>query len=238
VKQNARELVARELQGIAPRGEHIAIGTATDPYQPVEGEFRVTRAILEEMARCDGLNISITTKSNRITRDLDLLQHLSKKSSVSVNVTITTPRPRLARLLEPRAPRPDLRFAAVRALRDAGLPAGIFVMPVLPGITDRQQDLDALARLARDAGAQWFRASVLFLMPSSRNEFMPFLEQQFPRLAQRYRDFYEKHAYAPDSYRWDIGRQFSELRRKYGFPSSLPASPRPAPASRQLALAI
>jgi DNA repair photolyase len=153
-------------------------------------------------------------------------------------MTITTPRARLARMLEPRAPRPELRFAAVRKLREAGLQAGVFVMPVLPGITDRPQDLDALAREASNAGAQWFCASVLFLMPSSRKEFMPFLEKEFPRLAQQYRDFYEKRAYAPESYRRDISRQFAELRRKYGLGAGPPDEPRRTSAPQQLTLSL
>ena len=121
-----------------------------------------------------------TTKSNLITRDLDLLRRIAAQNDLSINITVTTLRPRLARLLEPRAPRPDLRLQAVRALRDAGLAAGVFAMPVLPGLTDREADLDALARAARDAGAQWFAANVLFLMPSAQKQFLPFLEEKFP----------------------------------------------------------
>src|SRR6202030_1415555 len=149
VKQDAGPMAFRELRSSAVRGEHIAIGTATDPYQPAEREFGATRAILEQMALQDGLHISITTKSNQVVRDIDVLQRIAQRSSISVNLTVTTPRPRLARLLEPLAPRPDLRIKAIRALRDAGLPAGMLVMPVLPGLTDGEKDLDILAREAR-----------------------------------------------------------------------------------------
>jgi len=216
VKQDAGRLAARELPGIAARGGHIAMGTATDPYQPAESEFGATRAILEEVARYEGLSFSITTKSNRVAGDMDILQRIAARSSLCVNLTITTPRARLARLLEPRAPRPDLRFAAVRALRDASIEAGVLVMPVLPGITDREEDLDTLARQARDAGARWFAASVLFLMPSSYKQFLPFLEEKFPRLARRYHQWYERAGYAPESYRREIGERIAQLRRKYG----------------------
>ena len=152
VKQNAGALAERDLSREKIWGEHIAIGTATDPYQPAEREFGATRAILEKMAEREGLSLSITTKSNQVVRDIELLQRISARSSLTVNLSITTLRTRLARLLEPRAPRPDLRLEAVRKLREAGIAAGVFAMPVLPGLTDREEDLDALARGARDAG--------------------------------------------------------------------------------------
>ena len=121
------------------RSEHIAIGTATDPYQPAEREFGATRAILEKMAEREGLSLSITTKSDQVVRDLDVLKRISERSSLIVNMSITTVRARLARLLEPRAPRPDLRLAAVRSLREAGIAAGVLAMPVVPGITDARR---------------------------------------------------------------------------------------------------
>ncbi len=237
VKRDAGPIVARDLMSIAARGEPIAIGTATDPYQPAEREFGATRAILEQMAKLEGLNVSITTKSNQVLRDVDLLQQIAARSSLQVNLTITTHRPRLARLLEPRAPRPDLRLEAVRELRKAGLPAGVFVMPVLPGLTDREADLDALAKAARDVGAQWFAANVLFLMPSAREQFFPFLDAKFPRLARQYRDWYEHAGYAPESYRREIKQRIADVRAKHGLapiPALLP--PRGDERSAQLDL--
>ncbi len=216
VKQNAGALTRRDLATENVFGEHIAIGTATDPYQPAEKEFGVTRAVLEQAAALEGLSLSITTKSNQVVRDMDLLRRIAARSSLAVNITITTLRPRLARLLEPRAPRPDLRLAAVRTLREAGLDAGVFAMPVLPGLTDREEDMDALACAARDAGAQWFAASVLFLMPSSQKTFLPFLEEKFPKLARRYRQWYAHSGYAPDTYRKEIAERVHRLREKYG----------------------
>src|SRR5260370_38198183 len=111
------------------RPDHIAIGTATDPYQPAEREHGVTRACLEELAKREGLSISVITKSNQIVRDIDLFKKISERSELSLNITITTLRPKLARLLEPRAPRPDLRLAAVRQLREAGLAAPVSPPP-------------------------------------------------------------------------------------------------------------
>lgn len=240
VKQNAGDILSRDLAEKLHPGEEIALGTATDPYQPAEREFGVTRAILEQIAARRGLKLSITTKSNQIVRDLDLLRRIAGQSSLAINITVTTLRPRLARLLEPRAPRPDLRLAAVRQLRDAGLEVGVFAMPLLPGITDREADLDALARAVRDAGARWFAGQVLFLMPASQKAFLPFLEEKFPRLARRYREWYGRSGYAPEAYRKEITERFRQIRARYGFgvrtyaPEAF-AQPRPAP---QLTLAL
>ncbi|HEV2520886.1 MAG TPA: radical SAM protein [Candidatus Acidoferrales bacterium] len=238
VKQDCGPLAARDLGMEKVQGEHIAIGTATDPYQPAEREFGVTRSILEQMAARKGLSVSITTKSDQVLRDLDLLRRISAHSGVSVNLSITTLRARLARILEPRAPRPDLRLRAIEELRRAGIAAGVFAMPVLPGITDREEDLDALARAARDAGAQWFAASVLFLMPSAQKQFLPFLDAKFPKLARRYREWYSRAVYAPETYRKEISGRVAALRKKYGL-GVRPLDPgRPAESGGQLSLGL
>src|ERR1700727_491607 len=121
VKQNVGALAERDLSTQPVWGEHIAIGTATDPYQPAEREFGATRSILERMAEREGLSISITTKSNQVVRDIDVIKRISEQSSITIHMTVTTLRTRLARMLEPRAPRPDLRLAALRQLREAGI---------------------------------------------------------------------------------------------------------------------
>jgi DNA repair photolyase len=226
VKQDPARLVERDLENPKLWGEHIAIGTATDPYQPAEREFGVTRAILERLAERQGLSLSITTKSNQVVRDLELLQRIAARSALFINITVTTLRTRLARLLEPRAPRPDLRLAAVRQLRDAGLAVGVNAMPVLPGLTDSEKDLDALAAAARDAGAQWLSANALFLMPASLKQFLPFIEQKFPKLARQYREWYTRNGYAPESYRKEIAQRFARLREKHQF------NPRPYEAEK------
>ena len=197
--------------------EHIAIGTATDPYQPAEREYGVTRACLEELAKREGLSISITTKSNQILRDLDLLRRIAEKSALFVNMTVTTVRSRLARLLEPRAPLPEARLAAVKQLREAGISTGVFASPLLPGITDREGSLEAVAEAAHEAGAQWFVSGVLFLTPSSSKVFMPFLRERFPRLVERYQQWYMRNTYAPEEYRKRIAERVARLRQKYGF---------------------
>lgn len=214
VKSNAGALAARDLSKEKIWGQHIALGTATDPYQPAEREFGATRAVLEQIVQREGLSLSITTKSNQLIRDLELLRRIARRSALYVNISVTTMRRRLARLLEPRAPRPDLRMAAVRKLRDAGIAVGILAMPVLPGLTDG--DLDAVARAASEAGAQWFGANALFLMPASRKQFLPFVEEKFPRLARRYHEWYAGSGYAPEAYRRQIAERVAELRAKYG----------------------
>jgi DNA repair photolyase len=236
VKQDTGPLTVRDLGMERVQGQHIAIGTATDPYQPAEREFGATRAILEQMAARRGLSVSITTKSDQVVRDVDLLRRIAEHSTISVNMSITTLRTRLARTLEPRAPRPDLRLRAVQELQRAGISAGVFAMPVLPGITDREEDLDALARGARDAGAQWFAASVLFLMPSAQKQFMPFLDAKFPKLAKRYREWYSREAYAPESYRKEISERVAALRKKYGLGGRPMDMVRPAQKERQMRL--
>ena len=237
VKQHAGWLAGRDLAEQDVEGEHIAIGTATDPYQPAEGEFHATRAILERMARREGLSVSITTKSDRVVNDLDLLRKIAARSSIFINLSVTTLRPRLARLLEPRAPRPDLRLAAVRKLRDAGLAAGVLAMPVLPGLTDGEADLDALARAAADAGAQWFAASAVFLMPSAQKQFFPFLEKRWPKLARRYREMYAKSAYAPEEYRKQLSARAATLRKKYDLGARPDRAERPS-RERRLPLTL
>src|SRR5580704_10678406 len=145
VKQHAADLLRQELRQVKS-GEAIALGTATDPYQPAERRYEVTRAILEEFARHQGFELGIVTKSNLIVRDVPVLQQIARHNELSINITITTLDVELARLLEPRAPRPDLRLDAVRQLRDAGIRVGISCSPVIPAVTDSPKDLEALVR--------------------------------------------------------------------------------------------
>src|SRR5437016_1570054 len=192
VKQHAADLLRQELRRVKP-GEEIAIGTATDPYQPAERRYVVTRAILEEFARHEGLELGIVTKSNLVLRDIELLQQISRKNDISVHVTITTLNVDLARILEPRAPRPDLRMEAVRRLNQAGIDAGVSCSPVIPEITDSPRDLEAVVRATAEAGGKHIFANPLFLKPCSTAVFMPFLEKEFPRLAENYRRRYRDH---------------------------------------------
>src|ERR1700722_9542792 len=226
VKQNAAVVLARDVErkylhaskaSGYTKAEHIAIGTATDPYQPAEREYGVTRACLEELAKREGLSISVITKSNQIVRDIDLFKKIAERSELSLNITITTLRARLARLLEPRAPRPDLRVAAVRQLREAGLRVGVSASPLIPGITDREGELEAVAEAVHEAGAQWFFSGVLFLMPSSAKQFLPFVREKFPKLARQYEQWYSRNVYPPEEYRRKIAERVAKIRVKHGF---------------------
>ncbi len=214
-KQNAAWLLRHDLLQVKP-GELIAIGTATDPYQPAERRFGVTRSVLEELAQHSGLHLGMVTKSNLILRDLELLRCVAEHNSLAVHLTVTTTSVELARLLEPRAPRPDLRLDAVRRLVAAGINAGVFCAPVLPGITDSPRDLEALVRAAAEAGARSFGANPLFLKPCSAQVFLPFLEQNFPALVEDYRRRYGQRAFVSPAYRRRISELVARLRTKYG----------------------
>jgi DNA repair photolyase len=217
-KSAAAHLLRQEL-GRIDRKDHIAIGTATDPYQPAERRYGRTRSILEVFAKDRGRYLGITTKSDLVVRDLDLLREIARGNVVSVNLTITTLDEKLARLLEPRAPRPALRLEAVRQLNEAGIAVGVFPNPVMPGITDGERQLDRLAKASRDAGAQWFGGGPLFLMPSAQKVFMPFLEEQFPELAPGYREMYRKSAYLDRGYKDKLRDRVRRIRDRYGLVS-------------------
>jgi DNA repair photolyase len=215
VKQHTSDLLRRDLRRVKP-GEGIALGTATDPYQPAERRYEVTRGILEEFARHRGFELGIVTKSNLIVRDVDLLREVSRNNTLSIHMTITTLNADLARILEPRAPRPDLRLDAVRQLSEAGLSVGVSGSPVLPGITDSPADLEAVVRAAAAAGARHIFAGPLFLKPCSAAVFLPFLEQHFPQLVENYRARYRERSFLPPSYGKRIGQLVASFRQKYG----------------------
>jgi DNA repair photolyase len=214
VKQHAADLLRHEVHKVKS-DEPIALGTATDPYQPAERRYEVTRGILEEFTRHRGLELGIVTKSNLVERDTDLLLEIGKHNKVSVHITITTLNTDLARILEPRAPRPDLRVDAVRALSAAGVRVGLSCSPVVPGITDSPADLEALVRAASEAGADYVFANPLFLKPCSVAVFLPFLATNFPHLAENYRQRYQDRAFLPPSYAKRLSALIAKLREKY-----------------------
>jgi len=213
-KQHAAELLRQEIRKIKA-GEQVAIGTATDPYQPIERKLEITRAILEEFARHSGLELGIVTKSALVTRDIDVLTQIAWRNEIFVNFTITTTDTELARILEPRAPRPDLRLEALRKLREAGLGAGVICAPVLPGITDSPKQLEAVVRGAAEAKANYVYANPLFLKPCSAAVFMPFLRENFPKLVPDYEQRFKDRAFLPMTYRKRISELFARLREKY-----------------------
>ncbi len=147
----------------------------------------MTQGILEMLSRRSGLRLGIVTKSTLIERDIPLLSKISQENALTICVTVTTHDAKLARLLEPRAPRPDLRLRTVARLRSAGLTAGVLCSPILPGITDTAKALDTMARKAKNAGACFFHAQPLFLKSCSRATYFDFIRQHFPDLETMYR---------------------------------------------------
>jgi DNA repair photolyase len=239
VKRAAASVLARTL-GRSPVGSQpLAIGTATDPYQPAEREYGITRSILEVLAGLGGMEISITTKSALIARDIDLLGRIARRSRLSVNFSLITLDRHLQRIIEPRAPRPELRLRTLERLTCAGIRCNILMMPVIPGITDGESSLEAVIGAARRSGARavWWRS--LFLRPAAARRFIPFIAANFPHLKGRFDAFYSNTAYAPKEYDARIGAIFDQIRTRHGFPVSREpraASSAPAIAGRQLSL--
>jgi DNA repair photolyase len=204
-----------ELKTI-PRNADLAIGTATDPYQPAERRYGITRRMLDVFSGERGRKLWITTKSDLVARDVNVLRRIADANYVRVNMTITTMDAELARLLEPYAPRPDLRIAAIRELAGAGIPCGVLCCPVMPLINDSEANLDAVARAAADAGASSFHGNVLFLKPCSFQVFLPFLEQRFPGLARRYRERFSRSAFLRGDYPEMIRARVNAVRERHG----------------------
>ncbi len=215
VKQQAGWLIRQELRKVK-RGEQIAIGTATDPYQPAEKRYQVTLGVLEELALHHGLEVGIVTKSDLVLRDVDLLKRVAEHNSLFVNITITTMNVALARILEPRAPRPDLRMHAVRELNSAGVNAGVICAPVLPGITDSPSALEAVVRATKLADGKYIYANPLFLKPCSAAVFLPFLEKEFPQLVDDYRKRFAGRGFVSKVYSKRISELMASLRKKHG----------------------
>ncbi|MBI2160657.1 MAG: radical SAM protein [Candidatus Rokubacteria bacterium] len=219
VKKTNRVALVAELRRARKSGRLVALGTATDPYQPAEARFEVTRRLLEAARDVPGVRLSITTKGTLVARDAELLAEIARGSELSVNFSITTADPALARRLEPRAPRPDLRFGAMAALVGAGIETRLFVMPVLPLITDGEDNLRALLGAARAAGASTAESNVLFLRAGTRETFFAFLAAEFPQLVPEYERLYAGSAYAARRCVAEIEARVSRLSNEAGFPA-------------------
>lgn len=198
------------------RADGVVVGTATDPYQPAERRFRLTRGVLEALAEHAGLSVTIITKSPLVTRDVDLLARLGARGRLTVHVTITTIDRELARRIEPRAPTPEARLRAVARLREAGIDVGVNVMPILPGITDAPALLDALVRRIAEAGATHVGACALRLRRTARDRYLPFIEDEFPVLAARYRGAYARSHQVSPRYRDGLRAYMARLCATHG----------------------
>lgn len=196
----------------------IVIGTATDPYQPAERRFRITRQILERLAQCEGLNVGIITKSPLVARDVDVLRRIQERSDLQVHVSLITTDAALVKRFEARSPTPATRLRALARLSAAGVQVGLIVAPVLPGITDDVPHLEALFQAAREAGAKFVHAGPLRLYPAVRERFLPVLAEHFPALAPRYHDAYARRSDVPRDYAHALAARIKALQARFGFP--------------------
>jgi DNA repair photolyase len=237
VKVNIAEVLRRELARRTWTREEVAIGAATDPYQPIEGRYRLTRRCLEVL--CAARNpFGLITRGPLVVRDIDVLQEASRRAEVSVNVSVPTLDDRVWRTTEPGTPPPRQRLRAVRMLVEAGIKAGVGMAPILPGVSDRPEQLAEVVRAARDAGATHLWANVLFLRPGTREHFLEHLARDWPAELARYEQLYSSGAYLPSRVTEPVRRQIAALRGEHGIADrrERPAAPPPEPA--QLALAI
>src|SRR5439155_11919917 len=194
VKTNVAEVLRRELARASWEHEHVAIGAATDPYQPAEGKYRLTRACLETLR--DASNpFSIITRGPMIVRDVDVLVEASKRASVSVTFSVPTLDEEVWRKTEPSTAHPRQRLRALKHLVDAGVKAGVGMAPILPGISDSPEQLREVVRAAREAGATGIWANLLFLRPGTREHFLEHLAEDWPEQLPRYEELYERKAY-------------------------------------------
>lgn len=205
----------REIRRLAPE-DTLAFGTATDCYQPAERRYGLMRKMLGEMGGVAGLRIFVTTKSDLVARDADLLGALAKRNDVRVHMTVTTVDAALARKVEPYAPRPALRLEAVRKLTGAGITVGVGVSPVMPRITDSEASIDAVAAAARASGAVSLWAQALFLKDCAKEVFLPWVEAEFPELAPKYRQLYSREAYLKGPYVDTLKARVERVRARHG----------------------
>jgi DNA repair photolyase len=229
VKTNLPEVLRQEVGRRAWTRQRVAIGTATDAYQPCEGRYRLTRRCLEAL-RDFATPVSIVTKSTLILRDRDLLAELAQGPGATVYFTITTLDPNLWRVIEPGTPSPHKRLEVLRRLSEAGIPCGVFLAPILPGITDTAEAIAAVAAAAKAHGAASFGSGVLRLAPEVKEHYFGFIASSFPDLLPRYERAYAGTNIAAD-YQAAIERRLARVRKHYGFAEDAMQSRRVAAAS-------
>jgi DNA repair photolyase len=233
VKANLPVVLRQELRRPSWKREEVAVGTATDPYQPIEGRYRLTRACLQAFA--DHANpISLVTKGTLIVRDTDLLADLAAGPGCTVVFSLTTLDRDLWQQLEPGTPPPLQRLAAMRRLAEAGVRAGVLIAPVLPGLTDERRSLEALVHAAAEHGARFLGARILYLQPGTREHFLGFLRQSYPALLSEYQRLYPG-AYTPKRFQESVHATVVELKKDVGLQDQ-PATPNRA--GQQLTLSL
>jgi DNA repair photolyase len=217
VKTGAERETARRLSAVVRKGERIALGTATDPYQPAEAQSRVTRGFLEMVAQHRNARLGIVTKGALVLRDLDLLRRIHSRSRLSVHVSLITPHADLARRLDPWAPPPDVRIEVMRRLAEAGLDAWLGLAPVLPGLTDDEESLDTLLGRVAAAGVRHMFSNVLFLRSPTKEKFLRWLASEFPSHMEAYTRAYRERVYLRGRYRETIEARMRALKARHGF---------------------
>ncbi len=236
VKINVAEVLRRELERRTWKGDHVAIGAATDPYQPAEGRYKLTRACLEALR--DARNaFHIITRSPMIVRDLDVLVEAASRAELSVTFSVPTLDEDVWRRTEPGTPPPRQRLRAVKTLVDAGVKAGVGMAPLMPGISDRPDQLRAVVEAAREAGATGIWANVLYLKPGTREHFLRELARDWPEHAERYEQLYASRAYLPAGQTKHVKELVSELKSEIR-PRRRARLLRPAPEPEQLTLSL
>ena len=217
VKREAADVLGRTLSPSRLGGASIAIGTATDPYQPAERRFHVTRQVLERLAQFHGLRVGLVTKSPLVVRDIEVLRRLAARNDVAVHLSLISMDVSLVRSLEPRSPMPPVRLAALRKLARAGIPAGVMIAPVLPGITDGVPQLTALVGAAKETGAAFVCVSPLRLYGGVRQRFLPLVAKAFPGLLARYERAFDASGEIGPVYREALERRVEGIKRDLGF---------------------
>jgi DNA repair photolyase len=237
VKVNVAEVLRKELRRPSWRGEGVAIGAATDPYQPAEGRYRLTRACLHELSAASN-PFSLITRNPMIVRDLDVLREAASRAEVGVVFSVPTLDEEVWRKTEPGTPPPRQRLRALSQLVDAGVKAGVGMAPILPGISDRPEQLEAVVREARDAGATSVWANLLYLRPGTREHFLEHLAKDWPEELERYERLYGRRAYLPRKAAEPVRAEVAELRSRYGIADRRRVRLEPAAEPEQLALAV
>ena len=237
VKTNVAEVLRKELARDAWEREHVAIGAATDPYQPAEGKYRLTRGCLEALR--DASNpFSIITRGPMIVRDVDVLVEASKRASVSVTFSVPTLDEEVWRKTEPSTAHPRQRLRALKHLVDAGVKAGVGMAPILPGISDSPEQLREVVRAAREAGATGIWANLLFLRPGTREHFLEHLAEDWPEQLPRYEQLYAGRAYLGADDSKPVREEVRRLARELEIGDRRSSRLAPPPEPEQLSLAL
>jgi DNA repair photolyase len=236
VKVNAPELLRKQLASPRWAGSHIAMGTNVDPYQRVEGRYRLMPGILDALR--DARNpFSILTKGTLVLRDLELLGEAAAITDVSVNVSVGSVDKALWRQVEPGTPAPWARLGVCRTLTDAGIGCGVLMAPILPFLSDSPRQLDTTVRAIAEAGARRVTPLVLHLRPGAREWYLAWLQREHPELVPRYHELYGRGAYAPKAYQRNVCAQVAELAQRYGVGKLTPGQARRLPVRRTAARA-